>query len=126
MELADLGALAQRPNTDASGAPNYKKRLETDNWQPLSKMFVQAVVKGAAAEGRCTAGEEVAVALQLRDQFGNPAQAAPDAPLAVEATGAADIKFERANDGVFWCSSARSKLIYCLPDGGHQRRRRQV
>lgn len=31
---------------------------------------VQAVLKGAAAEGRCTAGEEVAVQLQLRDQYG--------------------------------------------------------
>lgn len=34
---------------------------------------VQAVLKNAAAEGRCTAGEEVAVQLQLRDQYGTPA-----------------------------------------------------
>lgn len=33
---------------------------------------LQAVLRGAAAEGRCTAGEEVAVRLQLRDQYGEP------------------------------------------------------
>lgn len=66
-------------------------------------VMLQAVLKGAAAEGRCTAGEEVAVQLQLRDQYGNPAEAAADVLLAVEATGAADIKFEPAAGGVFWC-----------------------
>jgi hypothetical protein len=34
---------------------------------------------------------------------GNPAEAAADAPPAVEATGAADVKFEPAADCVFWC-----------------------
>ena len=49
--------------------------------------------------------------LLLRDQFGNPAQPAGDAPLAVEATSAAAIAFEPATGGIFWCAWFRGLLV---------------
>jgi hypothetical protein len=45
---------------------------------------------------------------------GNPAEAAADAPLAVEATGAADVKFEPADHSIFWCGS-------CTDQSGERR-----
>ncbi len=40
--------------------------------------------------------------MQLHDQFGNVAEAGPDTPLAVEATGAACIAFDKASSNIFW------------------------
>lgn len=66
---------------------------------------VQAAFVGSAAEGTMSAGDEIAVRLELRDMFGNKATAGPDSPLAVEASGVASIVFTSALDNVFWCHS---------------------
>lgn len=64
--------------------------------------MLQAAFVGSAAEGTVSAGDEVAVQLELRDMSGNKATAGPDTPLAMEATGPANIAFTPALDNVFW------------------------
>jgi hypothetical protein len=96
---------------------------------------MQAVLKGAAAEGRCTAGEEVAVQLQLRDQYGA-------AGSALELNYASEcVRFgpgfvsqcvqatqsEAAKASLFLCRQPSRGGSGCAAGcGGHWRSRRQV
>jgi hypothetical protein len=69
----------------------------------------QAVLGGAVADGGVEAGCEVAVALELRDRFGNAGAAAEHKPV-VEALGPSAAVFATGKDGVF----RRAPVFRCL------------
>ena len=73
------------------------------SWRMSLENSVQAVLEGAAAEGRAVAGTEVRVALDLRDRFGNVSASRSEQHVAVEATGACTAPFEEFTTDSFRC-----------------------